>query len=227
MHMGAFLCRACVHAFFPVTSPKCDICGEMFQSRAGSEDHVCGQCRKQEHHFALIRAAGQYEGVFMTVLQALKYKGKTRLAKPLGRLLFHAFISHPELAETELVVPIPLHSSRARRRGFNQAALILKQWPLLLRQYGGPAPAIAGDGSLLKRVRKTPAQTGLNRSQRRTNIRQAFALRAAAPVEGKTVLLIDDVCTTGATVNECARVLKKGGAKTVNVLTLARASEKY
>ncbi len=162
----------------------------------------------------------------MTVLQALKYKGKTRLAKPLGRLLFDAFISYPELGATELIAPIPLHASRARRRGFNQAALILKQWPLLLRRQGGAPVQIAGDGDFLKRARKTPAQTGLSRSQRMTNIRRAFALNAAAPVEGKTVLLIDDVCTTGATADECARVLKKGGAKTVNVLTLARASAK-
>jgi len=224
--MPAFLCRSCIRQFYPITSPKCKICGEMFPSRAGGGDHTCGACLKQKPHFNRVRSAGEYDGAFRTLIHALKYKGKIQLARPLSRLLFHAFISYRELEAAELIVPTPLHPSRERQRGFNQAALLLRQWPPLFRQYGGAAPDIAHDRHILKRVRKTPAQTGLNQRQRMTNIRQAFALQRPAAVEGKNILLIDDVCTTGATVDECARVLKKGGANSVNVLTLARASEK-
>jgi ComF family protein len=146
------------------------------------------------------------------------------VAEPLGKLLFHALIRYPEIPAPDLVLPVPLHPSRAKRRGFNQAALLVKNWPKLFAARGLVPPRIGLDPRLIRRIQDTPAQTGLSRSMRKTNLRQAFAVHPKQNMEGLEILLVDDVATTGETVNECARILKKAGASGVNGLTLARAS---
>lgn len=221
--MAPWLCPECRPAFLPIESPKCPICGEMFKSRTGP-DHICSECLTQKIYFDHIRSAGAYDGALMTAVHSLKYNQKTQLARPLGRLLFYALISYPEIGGPDIIVPVPLHAAKLKNRGFNQAALILAQWPEFFRRYGGLIPEIAPDGKILRRTKQTPTQTGLSRQARKENIRQAFSLAGKNRIQGKTLLLIDDVCTTGATVNECARTLKSGGAACVNVLTLARAA---
>ncbi len=221
--MAPYLCRQCREAFHPVESPKCLRCGVMFPSRQG-QDRICGRCLEEKQHFSRIRSVGQHKGALMTSIHALKYKAKLQLARPLGCLLFCGLMNSASLERPDVVMPVPLHPSRARKRGFNQAALLLRHWPALFRARGLQPPKIAGDGRTVKRVRKTPAQTGLDRAARTTNIRRAFACGPSACLAGKTVLLIDDVCTTGATANECARALRSGGAEKVEVLTLARAA---
>jgi len=221
--MAPFLCKDCRPAFSPIESPKCPICGEMFKSRAG-EDHTCAGCLTRTPHFHCVRSAGQYDGALMACIHAFKYGRKIQLARPLGRLLFHAYFRYSELLEPDIILPVPLHLSRLKRRGFNQAALVLTHWPAFFQQTGALPPKIIYDTSILRRIKKTPAQTGLGRHHRRSNIRQAFTVSPKSQIRGKTILLIDDVCTTAATVNECARILKRGGADCVNVLTLARAA---
>ncbi len=221
--MASWLCPDCRTAFFPIESPKCPICGVMFKSRVG-QDHICSECLTQKTYFDHIRSAGAYDGALMTAVHALKYKQKIQLARPLGRLLFHALICYPEIGMPDMLVPVPLHASKLKTRGFNQAALILAQWPDLFRQHGDWMPSLVPDGKILRRTRKTATQTGLSRQARKENIRQAFSLAGKNRIQGKNLLLIDDVCTTSATVNECARTLKSGGAACINVLTLARAS---
>lgn len=221
--MAGVLCPDCRCLFFPVASPKCPICGEMFKSPLGG-DHTCSRCLQNTRHFSCIRSAGQYEGALMRLIHQFKYNAKKRLARPLGGLLFHAFAQFPELNATGLVVPVPLHRARARKRGFNQSALLLARWPAWFRRYEIKGVAIAADDHILKRVKKTPAQIGLNRNERQSNLRGAFAAGPAKQIRGRRILLVDDVATTGATVDECARTLKRAGAAAVNVLTLARAA---
>jgi ComF family protein len=115
----------------------------------------------------------------------------------------------------DVIVPVPLHPKRLRWRGFNQSLLLARQ---ISRAYGTPT-----DPFMLRRVKETPPQTQLTEDERRKNMRNAFALDAEKSLKDKTVLLVDDVYTSGATVNECSLTLKRGGAREVYVLTLARA----
>ncbi len=115
----------------------------------------------------------------------------------------------------ELIVPVPLHPKRLRWRGFNQSLLLARQ---VSRAYGTPV-----DPFVVVRRRETPPQTQLTEEERRRNMRGAFAVNSGTPIKNKTILLVDDVYTSGATVNECSRVLRRAGAKAVYVLTLARA----
>jgi ComF family protein len=149
------------------------------------------------------------------VVQKFKYGRKVSLGKPLGRLLARGCQEFLGEYEIDLIVPVPLHPKRLRWRGFNQSWLLARQ---VGRAYGIPM-----DPFVLQRSRATPPQTQLTEEERRKNMRGAFALRTGASVAEKSVLLVDDVYTSGATVNECSRTLKRGGAKQVYVLTLARA----
>ena len=118
------------------------------------------------------------------------------------------------LHRIDMIVPVPLHYRRLRQRGFNQASLLARRLGSLLR--------IPVDYSSLRRTRWTEPQIGLSRNQRAANVKGAFSLKAMEKVKGKGVLLLDDVLTTGETVNQCARVLQDGGAREVVVLTVAR-----
>jgi ComF family protein len=148
------------------------------------------------------------------VISRFKFRGAARLAKPLGTLL--AEYRDPEFPflEFDLLVPVPLHRQRLRERGFNQS--------LLLARRIAQVHSLPVDATTLQRVRYTQPQTELSGPERRKNIRQAFAVARTTSISGKRVLLIDDVFTTGATVQECAKTLLKAGAKRVDVLTLAR-----
>lgn len=175
----------------------------------------------------------------MEAIHRFKYNGKTSLAKPLGQLLTKGFSnpvrslhaeSHGKSTESifdtetsnganngyDLIVPVPLHRTRIKERGFNQALLLARE---LAETYSLPVDYIR-----LKRIRPTDPQTGLKGKERMKNVRGAFAVEYGRFFEDKNVLLIDDVYTTGATVSECCRVLKKAGAKNTDVLTLARVA---
>jgi ComF family protein len=168
----------------------------------------CPRCRRTRRFVDRGRAIGAYEGALRAIIHALKYEGRRSLARPLGALMRRRGADLLEGAAC--AIPVPLHPSRRRHRGFNQAAD-------LARHVGIPVvPA-------LRRVRATPTQTGLPAAQRHRNVRDAFAVtRAAAPLAGRTVVLIDDVSTTGATLEACARALKHAGVGEVRALTAAR-----
>jgi ComF family protein len=137
------------------------------------------------------------------------------LGKPLGQLMARGCEEFLSQCDAETIIPVPLHPKRLRWRGFNQSVLLARQI--------GRAYDIPMDCFTLYRTRDTPPQTQLPEEDRRKNMRRAFALSPQSSVEGKCLLLVDDVYTSGATVNECSRVLKRGGAREVLVLTLARA----
>lgn len=212
--MAPHFCLHCRDRWTAVASPLCSRCGLVFSSREG-EDHLCGRCLDGPGAFIRARAAGIYDNTLKAAIHALKFKDKVSLANPLGRVLFDAFLHYWTVGEVDVVAPVPLHRQRFRQRGFNQAYLLVRRWAL------PEETVIIRD--LLVRTRATAPQTGLDRQQRRINIRNAFSVNRRGQTAGKRVLLVDDVLTTGATVDACSNALMRDGAERVDVLTLARA----
>jgi ComF family protein len=168
----------------------------------------CARCRRVPRQVSHARAIGGYDGALRAIVHALKYEGRRSLARPLAALMRERGAS--VLSGADVVVPVPLHRARRRERGFNQALD-------LARHLGLPvSPA-------LRRIRATVPQTSLPAGRRHRNVRGAFApTRAAARLRGLTVVLVDDVSTTGATLEACARTLRAEGSAEVRALTAAR-----
>ena len=221
--MAPFFCPKCRDDFTCADGPLCSHCGKGLHNHDGREP-VCESCRSRPRPFNKVRAFGIYDGSLKTALHQLKYRAKTHLAQPLGRLLFDAFLRQWPDMDIDLVVPVPLHRRKFRQRGFNQAFLLIRKWPDLAAEKGFAFPPGMIQKSILKRIRETDTQVGMNRGTRRTNIRHAFTLGGAVDVSGKKILLVDDVYTTGATADECAGTLRHAGAARVDVLTLAQTA---
>ena len=217
-----YLCSACLARYAPVESPICIRCGIMFKSREG-DDHLCGNCIKEPKRFKLARAPGIYDRTLMKAIHSLKYKGKIQMARPFGMLLFAAFIRFWDIKNIDLIVPVPLHTKKLKERGFNQSYLLVRKWKQLAIDLKIEMDDITIDRNLLVRSKWTEPQTGLGRKKRMKNIKNAFMVNDCSRIAGKRIILVDDVFTTGATVNECAKTLINDGAKRVDVLTLARA----
>jgi ComF family protein len=164
-------------------------------------------------------AYGAYEGELRELIHLFKYHGIKPAGSLLGRLLYQA--TQPlALPGQWLVMPVPLWPGKHQGRGFNQAEAIAKAFLSF-----HPSGSIELNTSSLVRTRETASQTGLTRRQRRANVRGAFAVRRPENLHGRSILLVDDVMTTGTTAGECARVLRRAGAKEVFVATVARATK--
>jgi ComF family protein len=180
----------------------------------------CGLCRRAEPPFTKAGAYGTYEGALRELIQLLKYDGVRPAASALGRMAAEALQTvTPMFRDPQpVMVPVPLHARKLRQRRFNQSELIARA--ALKSLNGGARFAVAP--AILARVRETTSQTGLTRHQRRANVRAAFVVQRPEAIKGRDVVLVDDVFTTGTTVAECARVLRRAGAKQVFVITVAR-----
>ena len=223
------VCGSCLEGIHPVQGRLCAVCGERVLSPyavEGSDDAlVCPVCRRIQPPFAAAVAYGSYDGGLRELIHLLKYGGVRPAASVLGRMLAEA-MARLEFASTEgshaaeiVVIPVPLHKAKLRRRGFNQAQLIAQvalRSPLMVRSRFRLADHV------LERQRETHSQIGLTSHQRRENMRGAFAVTRPEEIRGREVLLVDDVYTTGTTVSECARVLRRAGASRVSVATVAR-----
>jgi ComF family protein len=215
-----YFCASCGPKIQLVRHPLCTLCGRPFLE-AGGDDHPCGACIKRAPHFVQARAWACYpreeldEQPLRTVVQKFKYGRKVSLGKPLGRLMARGCQEFLVECGADLIVPVPLHPKRLRWRGFNQSVLLARQ---VSSACGTPM-----DPFVLRRRRETPPQTQLTEEERRKNMRGAFSVHPDRLIKDLRILLIDDVYTSGATVDECSRALRRGGAKAVYVLTLARA----
>ncbi len=208
------ICATCLGSFSRLVSPTCPICGRPFLSGI-QEDHVCEECLRKRPFFEKTAAPYVYDGPIMDAIHRFKYQGKAHMAKALGPLLA-SFGKDFLVKETGVVImPVPLHPKRLRQRGYNQS--------LLLARHLAQGLGFCIDFMSLRRVRDTQVQTGLKREERRKNVKKAFEVVDRRAVKGKTILLVDDVATTGSTLNECARVLRKAGCEKVYGLVLARA----
>ena len=204
---GAWLCVECMSRVPRVHSPFCARCGD-----AVVAGELCVRCQTSPLQIESIRSVVYFEGVLREAIHYFKYRGRTVLAEPFGKLMAAYWMQHAVLID--VVVPVPLHAARLRERGYNQAALLARE---MARQVG-----LAVNEHVLVRQRATASQVKLDASQRKENVRAAFRCLNDG-LDGKRVLLIDDVYTTGATLEACAVALYDGGARSVHALTLARA----
>jgi ComF family protein len=207
-------CPTCLSDFRDVASPLCPVCGKPFPSEV-KEDHPCEDCLRKRPFYEAAWAPYRYEGAILKAIHRLKYGSKSFLAEALGPLLARFMESRYKKSGDLLTIPVPLHPKRMRERGFNQS--------LLLARHVARGASADLDFLSLKRVRYTLPQTRLAKKDRQKNVRGAFQLKNREAIKGKTILLVDDVVTTGNTLNECARILKKGGARKVFGVSLARA----
>ncbi|WP_321495843.1 ComF family protein [uncultured Desulfobacter sp.] len=214
-------CPTCRGEALPVFDhPFCPGCGRCFEA---GPDHLCGSCLETPMAMNGVRAAFEYKGVIQKALGLFKYQSKLSLARPFERYLFKAFATHFDMDSFHLIVPIPLHGSKAKDRGFNQSYFLVRNFPRLYTdECDRPAPWRIDIGALL-RVRATVSQTGLDIKERKKNLSNAFSCPKPDLVKCKKILLVDDVFTTGSTCNAAAQTLLDAGADGVWVLVLARA----
>jgi ComF family protein len=208
------ICSSCFGQIKMIFHPMCPRCGIGFATDVG-EDHFCSDCLQDCGHFTKARSLAHYEGLMADLISRFKYRGSARLAAPLSHLLAEYTDGDFSFCNYSLIMPVPLHPRRLRQRGYNQSLLLART---VSRKHSIPL-----DYTSLRRIRPTQPQTELSGPQRQKNVHGAFAVRKKEAVAEKTILLIDDVFTTGATVEECARALLKSGSKRVDVLTLVRA----
>jgi ComF family protein len=215
------VCQPCLRKMTPLNGLLCRVCGEkLFSAYVQSEDGpLCGLCRRIQPAFQRAAAYGSYDGELRELIHLFKYNAVKPAGAVLARLLVQS-VAQLALPPDPVLIPVPLWSGKRKSRGFNQAETIARAF---LRQRG--PESIQLDTATLVRTRETASQTGLSRRQRRANVRGAFAVARPERIHGRSVLLVDDVMTTGTTVNECARVLRRAGAKEVFVATVARATK--
>ena len=218
------VCPECLDAIRPIQGPRCAACGERLISRHLTSERdgsaLCLMCLQNEPAFTRASAYGSYESGLRDLVHLLKYDRVRPAANVLGRMLAEVVADVAEAfgPEPPVVMAVPLHASKMRQRGFNQSELIGRAM-LKLR----PAALDAKlNTTALARSRATESQTGLTPPQRRENMRGAFKVMRSDQISGRDILLIDDVFTTGTTVSECARVLRRAGAGRVFVATVAR-----
>jgi ComF family protein len=212
------VCEECLSAMRPVAGGVCSICGERLASPyafgAEAGEHVCGLCRRFAPPFAKAVAYGSYDGGLRELIHLLKYEQIRPAAAVLGRMLKEA-IAGLKISQA-VVIPIPLHAKKLRQRGFNQAELIARAALKL------DSEQMTLCAQAMERRRETNSQIGLSSHQRRENMRGAFVVSRPQEISGRDVLLVDDLFTTGTTVSECARVLRRAGASKILVATVAR-----
>lgn len=204
-------CFDCLDALAFIHSPCCSCCGLPFVTGV---DHLCGSCLSDHYAFDFARSLLFFQPPISAIIHALKFGGQLTALASLGALAAQSNLM-TLFSEPDLVLPVPLHPNRLRERGFNQALIIAKscfpQWKQKI------------EVKLLLRRRTTTSQSLLTGRERRINLKNVFALNDPSRVAGKRVLLIDDVFTTGSTVDECSKTLRAAGGARIEVFTLARS----
>lgn len=211
-----FLCTPCRGDIGFIRQPHCFHCWVPADLSYAypHEEFVCGDCRKNPFQFDQARSLGFYDTVLRTTIHHFKYRKQMGVLAEMDLLLEKYFQENPGFCQGFTVSPIPLHFNKMKERGFDQAFLIARQVARILK--------LPLEGGLLRRVKATSPQATMTRTERAQNIKGAFEINRPECVLGKNILLVDDVFTTGATVNEAAKILKKKGAGKVYVFTLGR-----
>ena len=215
------ICDKCLASIPLIRDPVCQICGRpfVFESSLPGAPPLCRLCRADFFSFQRARSYAAYSDVAVSAIQLLKYEEVTRLAEYFGAKLAEIALHDKEAFSADVVVPVPLHADRRRERGYNQAELIARPVARLLGLE-------LGSYLLVRKVPRPPLLL-LTRAERWKSVRGAYAIREGIRVDNLRVLLVDDVMTTGATLDACARALKNAGAAAVLALTVARAVPRW
>ncbi|MCK5286929.1 MAG: ComF family protein [Thermodesulfovibrionia bacterium] len=207
-HKTAPICRDCWEGIAPYRGPLCRTCGKPLVSE---ESINCGDCLKEEPAFTWARSYGLYEGTLRVAVNLFKYYRIKRLSLPLSEMVCKITIPR-----ADVIIPVPLFKKKIRQREFNQSALLAKHFS----DNTGAALIL----NCISRDKETMPQVGLNARERRKNVRNAFRITNEHLIEDKNVILVDDVFTTGATMRECSKMLKKAGAGNIYGVTIAHSS---
>ena len=210
-----YLCESCWNKISKNQSPFCIKCGMTLPGSA-QEKPQCGGCSKKDYVFTRAWSTGLYQGILKECIHLLKYGKKVFMAVPLGKLMADFINRYLDLGNIDLIIPVPLHPARLREREFNQSALLAEQ---INKRFNIPLSL-----NNLVKTRPTRPQTGLSGKERLANIQLAFKIKNSSLFSEKNVLLVDDVFTTGSTINECSNTLLRSGINNIYVLTLARAN---
>lgn len=205
------LCFTCAAAVEYLGDALCRVCGQPLL-RSGGADFRCGYCITTPPPYDVARSVIKYDSPARELLHRLKYQADSTVV-PAIKEIIEEFDAR-DFCQSDMIVPVPLYTKRLKVRGLNQA--------LVLARLFFPTQKARIHPQLLQRIKNTSSQTGLDGAARRRNLRGAFRLKRGESVRGKTVCLVDDVYTTGTTVNECSRLLRRKGATTISVLTLCR-----
>ncbi len=206
-------CKACLEKICINVSPLCNKCGFPLKG-VSAKNGSCSKCRNKLYYFDRALSVSEYSGITKKCIQLLKYKRKLKIGKNLSRIMLEFLKAHFNIASIDLITAVPLHKTKLKERGFNQSELFADFIRLNLN-----LPASFNN---LRRVRNTLSQYQLSLEKRQLNIKDAFDCNDKSFFKNKSVLIVDDIFTTGATLNECSRVLKNAGAKKVYTLTMAR-----
>ncbi|MBI5383302.1 MAG: ComF family protein [Verrucomicrobia bacterium] len=208
-----YVCSSCWQQVRFIKPPFCGKCGLPFEGELTTE-FECANCREMELHFDWARSSVAAKGVVLEAIHRYKYDRQMWFEEFLGDLLIREARPVLESGRWDLIVPVPLHPVKQREREFNQAERLGRRL--------GAALNISVNARLVQRVEPTRSQTRLTRQERAENVRRAFALSDGLSLKGRRCLLVDDVFTTGATTSACARLLRRAGAESVAVWTVAR-----
>ena len=207
-------CPECLSTIQFAATPLCTSCGQPFATSEGT-NHLCEDCIMSPPPFSIARSLGKYDAALLDTIHLFKYHGKISVGEDLGKMMATTSYDSLVIQHYSPIIPVPLHPNRLKERGFNQSLVLAQQ---ISKRFSIPL-----DFTSLRRTVLTEAQVNLSREKRAANVRGAFEVTDRNRIKVKKILLIDDVYTTGSTVKECSKILKKNGAHEVAVLTLARA----
>ena len=206
------VCTDCSNSIRYIQQPYCTKCGQPFTTHSGIS-HVCYDCIKGKNKFTLSRAVFEYNGAIVKLIHRFKFGDRVNLSSFFSEELFKLYEAHFAAKDITAILPVPLSTHRLKHRSYNQTQLLAEA---LSRKLSIPVfPQI------LEKIKETPPQSLLSAEKRRENVKDAYKVTDRKTLKGKKVLLIDDVITTGATVNACTRALMRAGIKQVYVTAIA------
>ncbi|MBN2395844.1 MAG: hypothetical protein JXC36_05190 [Candidatus Atribacteria bacterium] len=214
---GYAICENCMKQIKIISYPYCYRCGKPLSSMVSFEDKViCSECARKKSFFYFVRSVTYYQGVMRKCIHLLKYKKQVKLIQPLGKIMVDYLNKNHDIniQEIDLVIPVPLFKDDFAKRGFNQSSL--------LAGYIADYFSISFSEDLLIKNKENLSQVGLSKSERKDNVKHIYSINSSRSIDHQSILLIDDIYTTGATVEACCKELIKTGVRNIFVLTLAR-----